>query len=230
MLPRKTSLGGFTLIEALVVIAVLAVLAAFLIPITSRIRDRANETASFNNLRQIGNALSLYVSEHGGNLPLLAVDYKTDFWAQSLSPYTKTKEADPDIFIRRERSTVSQVFFDPTLENGDHHMLGDYGANNLVFLTTWPSRDETTNPMSIYSLNDTANLITVMAAESQYSGRMVGSWYVTANWYLAANGNIPTSRPSDRGRGSIHTLFADGHVSAIPKDEFVENREQLLRP
>lgn len=55
---------GFTLVELLVVIAMVAVLAAMLLPVLSRARESARKAACQSNLRQIGTAFRLYASDY----------------------------------------------------------------------------------------------------------------------------------------------------------------------
>jgi prepilin-type N-terminal cleavage/methylation domain-containing protein/prepilin-type processing-associated H-X9-DG protein len=56
--------GGFTLLELLVVVAIIAVLAAMLFPAVQRLREMANRTRCVNNLHQIGVALNSHFTTH----------------------------------------------------------------------------------------------------------------------------------------------------------------------
>lgn len=72
MKPRtscSSSKRGFSLIELLTVIAVIAILAAILIPVAGRVRDQARASACVSNLRQIGTAVYLYAADHDDNVP-----------------------------------------------------------------------------------------------------------------------------------------------------------------
>jgi prepilin-type N-terminal cleavage/methylation domain-containing protein len=63
---RYSKRGGFTLIELLTVIAIIAILAAILIPSIGKVRARAKETTKLSNYRQFFIANTMYASDNGG--------------------------------------------------------------------------------------------------------------------------------------------------------------------
>jgi prepilin-type N-terminal cleavage/methylation domain-containing protein/prepilin-type processing-associated H-X9-DG protein len=60
---------GFTLIELMVVIAIIAILAALLLPALSKARERVEGISCLNNTRQLALAWQLYADDHDGLLP-----------------------------------------------------------------------------------------------------------------------------------------------------------------
>jgi type II secretory pathway pseudopilin PulG len=58
-----------TLLEVLIVLAIVTLLAGILMPMLGWIRTRVQQTACINNLRQVGAAVRLYAALEGGRAP-----------------------------------------------------------------------------------------------------------------------------------------------------------------
>jgi prepilin-type processing-associated H-X9-DG protein/prepilin-type N-terminal cleavage/methylation domain-containing protein len=96
---KSVRAGGFTLVEILVAVAILAILVALLIPVIGKSLKSARMAACLHNLRQVGNACQLYSSDNNGDVPPL-YDMGTTF-SVLLAPYAggmKAPSIAPDIF------------------------------------------------------------------------------------------------------------------------------------
>jgi prepilin-type N-terminal cleavage/methylation domain-containing protein len=67
--------GGFTLLELLVVVAIIAILAALLLPGLSRARNQTARTVDLSNLHQVTIALHLYTADNADVLAWPNWDY-----------------------------------------------------------------------------------------------------------------------------------------------------------
>lgn len=83
---RRRATTGFTLIELLVVIAIIAILAAMLFPVFARAREKARQVTCTSNLKQLGLAFFMYISDYDG---MFMYTYN---WKTNLQPYIKTQE------------------------------------------------------------------------------------------------------------------------------------------
>ncbi len=75
--------NGFTLMEILVVMAIITVLAAIAFPIIGQVRRNSNKAAALNTMRNLGSAVGNYAAQHDGELPEEDLKGKDDWAATS---------------------------------------------------------------------------------------------------------------------------------------------------
>ena len=67
----KPATRGFTLLELLIAISLIAALVAIAIPASERIMHKGRAAACIGNLRNLGSALQVYLNENGNLMPTL---------------------------------------------------------------------------------------------------------------------------------------------------------------
>ena len=76
--------AAFTLVELLVVMAIVSLLAAMLLPVLGRARTLARQTSCMSNLKQMWQGIDHYAEENGDLLPLIRV-FNSEAYPQSVA-------------------------------------------------------------------------------------------------------------------------------------------------
>lgn len=207
----RTVLGrrGFTLVELLVVIAVLAILAAILMPVFAKAREKARQTQCLSNLKQIVTAWQMYAQDYdemacpayyflSGWRYECAWDFILDWAAGStpqwthglLGPYTKSGE------VHRCPSFMGEAWGRP--------------FTGYAYNTTYIGGDVLmgARPCSLAAISEPAG--TAVFAEGGYGNPVQGCNYLRAPsdpWF-------PWGKVHFRHTGVANVAYADGHVKS----------------
>ena len=227
--PRRVSPArAFTLLELLVVVAIIAILAAILFPVFGRARENGRRASCQSNLKQIGLGLMQYSQDYdevfiadwyatatspGPTLPPSSnptdpVSYK---WADAAFPYIKSEQvftcpsatgdaAAPYVYYRNIPAGQER----PLNEMGSYTIVHGYGPNVAG----------KTPPVSHPRVNDLVNLSEAETpATTAYVLDGDGYFYTQVTGTGDDFDNVVV-----RHLETINTLFLDGHVKAIKRD------------
>jgi type II secretory pathway pseudopilin PulG len=204
---------AFTLMEVLVVIAIIIGLAAILIPSLGSALERAKVTKDMSNLRQIGAATQMYMNDNNGVLFSTTGSWMSQLYNAD-NPAASKYLSSWNIFISPFDKPVSPR----TASSKSATSAVSYGINGTVSVVGM-SADRISKP--------TAFIVFAPAQDNSATVKFQGIGNTTSQALLTASSNVKvvaqTSTPGGAAAGGTHNartkinaLCADWHVEAMP--------------
>jgi prepilin-type N-terminal cleavage/methylation domain-containing protein len=215
---------GFTLVELLVVIGIIALLISILLPALNAAKERANRVKCSSNLRQIGQGLLLYANDNKGIYPRTPATNAGTYVAFTQSagstatdpfgtPVVGPNDITASLFLLVRNADINpEVFVCPssnqekdTLNNRPPNMrVNFYGSNNLSYSYTNPFPNDAAIGFG-YKVNGNVPADFAICAD-----RNDGEYLTTVNSASAASEQKKVNSKNHEGDGQ-NVLFNDGH-------------------
>jgi prepilin-type N-terminal cleavage/methylation domain-containing protein/prepilin-type processing-associated H-X9-DG protein len=196
----KFASRGFTLVEMLVVIAIIATLAALLFPAIAGMQERGKATQDMNNLRQLGLATQMYLNDNDNT-----IFGTTKIWMSELNPkYIGAWKSFQSPFDKRSPSEVptsAPVSYGINLNTIG--ILAEKISNPSGFVFYAPAQSSG-NTSSFQGLGTTgAPGVTVLKDTTNVGGSVSGGTLAS--------------------RKRINAVFADWHVETMSWTTFIND-------
>ena len=209
---RPGARSAFTLIDLLVVIAIIAILAAMLLPALGKAKESARATQCLSNLRQVGLAARLYADENDDELPRSqhsAFAHGQFTWGRAIAPQLGTSGA-------AWTNLLQGIYHCPT---DKRPASWSYGMN--VYFELGPDDDYTGKPQTWRRTTSVPNpASTIQFAESASSADHIMAHF----WITPADTADVDSR---RHKNRANYAFVDGHAEARKLETTYQPSKQL---
>jgi prepilin-type N-terminal cleavage/methylation domain-containing protein/prepilin-type processing-associated H-X9-DG protein len=212
----NTVKGAFTLIELLIVIAIIAILAAILFPVFGRARENARRSSCQSNLKQIGLGMLQYSQDYDEQIvPALVDNYPgigQASWAYVVQPYVKSVQ----LFRCPSNTTGATDFMQGTNntipvsyacnagnDGGPNHGGSSDGTNGARPFPHVPH-----NGRIVAEVDSPSTTLAVGESQFQNTARLDN-----AQWDIYENGSSRNKLTNHLGMSNW--LFLDGHVKSL---------------
>lgn len=203
---RDEGTRGFTLVELLAVIAILAILSALLLPSAASYVRRGNIAKSASNLRQLGTLTNLYVAENNGRLPVYDFTNPDYSWVLALHRLAYGKDFPDFKPWETGENLKGTIFYSPMMQESEGTPLRSYGINANVRRNDIPASQD--NRITLMQVSKPSK--TLLYADTKHTSTVGGAQGMTF-----------------RNDGKVIICFVDGHVemreaSEVPETTSVE--------
>lgn len=209
------SAGAFTLIEILVVLAIVAILASLLLPALTAGKAKARQTACASNLKQLALASQMYAADNGGKLvENHPADQSPNDWAvgnmKLASESTNTLCLRQGALFPYASQPADYRCPSDTAETGGTLHVRSYSMNGWIgsrYMDTYPRKSSYRTFVKDSELSAAAPAsLWLIAGEDESS--LDDAWFL-----VTMDDSHPfASHPAMSHRGGYNLNFADGHV------------------
>lgn len=220
---------GFTLVELLVVVGIIAALIAMLMPTFSRAREEAKRIQCLSNLRQLSGAFVSYTFANHGKFPRPAVEEEPEDWIYWQS------DRNPDdsrIVPYLSDHFIAELFRCPSNDWASNRFgyYYSYSVNQIICSYTGTGR----NTLNVSQIYDPAEKILIIDESIETLDDGCWAWQSS----FGSGRNVMSNRhdreaelSSDPNAGRGNAAFVDGHAEFIPRiDSFNPRYYDALLP
>ena len=233
MLSRKRQI--FTLIELLIVIAIIAILAALLLPALNKARASAKSVSCAGNFSQLGKITALYLADYHDYFPYITLQAAT-FWnictSSPIRDYINWKSTGGSYIGGLDNNNSARElrtgpFLCPEVTDSDFNRVTEFGRDvnkkleDYVYLSLAHN-----NKMKGYKTEvDGAEYIYIVkASRIRKPSKLIymadSSGSGSTDYRCRTTSSFNTNNIPGRHNGSANFLHADFHVSAIRWENF----------
>lgn len=213
----KRELSRFTLIELLIVIAIIAILASMLLPALKNARASAKKISCANQMKQLVSGHMMYAQDYDG---WLCGSRQSSYWRVLISPYIGDNESYSSSYDWNALQSViekNKIYTCPSLgvENSNGIVSGiGYNYDNMGYLETDPL-------VKLASVSQPSSTILLGDTNDDPTANVWNHYNLYTPSVLSSNGYMMVPRHAT----GLNMGFVDGHVEWHPVEYYQSNSD-----